>query len=80
MTAQLNPLKPTTAAYNTLSIAPAAPIVTGYRSRLGDKVTLAPTAGAQFQATPCLGARSYFAPAGNFAWRRSRPPHPHPTV
>jgi hypothetical protein len=64
--AQLNPLIPTIAAYNTLTLAPATPMVTGYRTRLGDPVTLMPASGALFQATPCQTTRAYFAPTGNF--------------
>jgi hypothetical protein len=68
VSAALNPLIPTTAAYNALQISrPGTPIVSGYRTRLGDKVSLAPMGAALFRATPCLGERSYFAPAGAFS-------------
>ncbi|HTO83147.1 MAG TPA: hypothetical protein VMQ73_12970, partial [Methylomirabilota bacterium] len=74
VTAWLNPLIPTqvastvatTASYNTIALARAGtPFVSGYRSRLGDQVTLAP-ANALFLATPSLTSRTYFAPSGTF--------------
>jgi hypothetical protein len=65
--AQLNPLIPTNSAYNTLKVTRSDPFITGYRTRLGDKVTIAPKTGtALFQATPCLATRAYFAPSGHF--------------
>jgi hypothetical protein len=74
VTAWLNPLiptqiatpVPTTPSYNTVQLARSGtPFVSGYRSTLGDKVTLAP-AGALFLATRCLTSRTYFAPSGSF--------------
>jgi hypothetical protein len=73
VSAALDPLIPTTAASNTLTIARSGtPFVSGYRTALDDSVSLAP-AGGRFQATPCLGTRAYFAPAGAFTLAAAAP-------
>jgi hypothetical protein len=82
VTAWLNPLiptqvatpVPTTPSYNTVQLTRSGtPFVSGYRSRLGDKVTLAPT-NPLFLATPCLSSRTYFAPSGAFTLGVQGPP------